>query len=359
MSKSEFTFGEPEIQPGFMCFGIAGATGTGKTYSAMELMVGLVGDGNFGVLDTEQGRAIHYHKKKLGAKGFEFLHAPFNPPYSPDRYKKGVEAAAKQGIKGLIIDSGSHMWEGEGGMQDQVEKRAADLAKRFGGDRDKYQFSAWQKPKADAWDMIQFAKGCGLHVGICMRAKFKNKMVKVDNGRGGFKTEIIPIGYMPIIDGQLPFEMDFCATLDPEHAGVPTFTYKPLAEQFHGLFKKDEMFSRRHGQELLKWCNRGKDKVEATADERDDPVFTEPEGHAMVTIHAPDGRAKDVSADKAVPLLIKQMDRCESEDDVWAYVNANVQTVGQLDEDAKDQFDAASASIVERLNDEAKEAAMA
>lgn len=338
---SEFTFEEPVIKSSNMCFGIAGATGTGKTWSAMEIMAGLVGDGNFAVLDTEQGRAIHYHKKRLGDKGFEFLHALFQPPYSPKRYKAGVEAAAKQNIKGLIIDSGSHMWEGDGGIQDMVEARTRELMERFKSDREKVQFSAWQQPKADAWEMIQFAKNCGLHVGICFRAKNKNKIEKVAKPNGGFKTEIIPIGWQPITDAQLPYEMDWFATLDPENPGVPMFTYKTLAEQFRGVFRNGEQLSRKHGQQLLKWCNIGTENAGEKETSQKEPE--------KVTITAPDGRTKDVPIDKAVGLLLKSMGACGSEDDVWAYVSANDSLMSKITPDDKERFDAEAAKIIERL----------
>jgi len=342
---SEFNYDEPVVESSKICVGIAGATGTGKTWSAMEVMVGLVGDGNFAVLDTEQGRAIHYHKKRLGKSGFDFKHALFQPPYSPARYKAGIAAAAKQGIQGLIIDSGSHMWESEGGVQDMVEKRTLDLMKRYKADREKVQFSAWQQPKAEAWDMIQYAKKCGLHVIICFRAKNKSKMEKVAKRDGGFKTEIIPIGWQPITDAQLPYEMDFIATLDPERPGVPMFTYKALAKQFHDVFKDGDQLSRKHGSQLLEWCNSG-------IDTKSDDV---PAKTAKVTISAPDGRTKDVATDKAVDLLLKSMGKCESEQEVWDYINANSDAINKVSPDDKERFDTAAAELLETIKSRAVE----
>ncbi len=353
--SNQFVFAEPKVEPSFTCFGIAGATGTGKTWSAMEIMVGLVGDGNFAVLDTEQGRAIHYHKKRLGNKGFEFLHAPFNPPYSPLEYKKGVEAAAKQGVKGLLIDSGSHMWEGDGGMQDMVEKRTIELAQKYNTDRDKVQFSAWRKPKEDAWEMIQFAKSCGLHVGICFRAKSKSKMTKVPRKNGGFKTEIVPIGWQPITDSQIPYEMDWFATLDPENPGVPEFTYKALAEQFRNVFKPGDQMSRKHGAELIKWCNQN------SSSERESTKPAPSADDEKVTIYSHDGRSKEVSRAKAIDGLLASMRKCKSTEDVWGYINNNSELTSSYDAEARDKFEKASAAIVEQVEtleaDEAMDAA--
>lgn len=43
-----------------LLIGLAGGTGSGKTYSAMRLASGIAGDKPFAVIDTEAGRAKHY-----------------------------------------------------------------------------------------------------------------------------------------------------------------------------------------------------------------------------------------------------------------------------------------------------------
>jgi dephospho-CoA kinase len=43
-----------------LLIGLAGGTGSGKTYSAMELAAGISGDKPFAVIDSEARRALHY-----------------------------------------------------------------------------------------------------------------------------------------------------------------------------------------------------------------------------------------------------------------------------------------------------------
>jgi hypothetical protein len=70
-----------------LLLGLAGGTGSGKTYSAMALAKGLAGGKRFAVIDTENGRAKHY------ADDFEFDAADLHAPFRPDAYAEAIEAA--------------------------------------------------------------------------------------------------------------------------------------------------------------------------------------------------------------------------------------------------------------------------
>ena len=63
-----------------LLIGLAGGTGSGKTYSAMRIAKGLSGDRRFAVIDTEAGRAKHY------AERFAFDHGDLRPPFRPTTY---------------------------------------------------------------------------------------------------------------------------------------------------------------------------------------------------------------------------------------------------------------------------------
>ena len=69
-----FTF-RPAIREDVgLLIGLAGGTGSGKTYTAMRLASGIAGDKRFCVIDTEAGRAKHY------ADQFKFDHGDLKPP---------------------------------------------------------------------------------------------------------------------------------------------------------------------------------------------------------------------------------------------------------------------------------------
>jgi predicted ATP-dependent serine protease len=89
--------------------GISGASGFGKTYSALQLAYGMTGDwSKIAVIDTENSSASLY--SDLG--NFNVLN--LFPPYSPERYIEAIGICEKANIEVIIIDSITHEWQGEG-----------------------------------------------------------------------------------------------------------------------------------------------------------------------------------------------------------------------------------------------------
>ena len=106
-------------------------SGGGKTYSALLLARGMVGpSGKIVVIDTENGRSKFY--SDVSAPWF---HLDLQPPFTPDKYKAAFEFSEKWGADVIIVDSGSHVWEGEGGV--------IDMADRNGGSG----LQKWNAPK--------------------------------------------------------------------------------------------------------------------------------------------------------------------------------------------------------------------
>ena len=83
--------------------GIAGVSGSGKTFTALQLAYGLAGgDGNkVGFLDTENQRGSLYaseatYKQVAASLGMKTLPGAFNigdlyAPFTPQRYKQAIE----------------------------------------------------------------------------------------------------------------------------------------------------------------------------------------------------------------------------------------------------------------------------
>src|SRR5688572_9000748 len=92
---------------------LQGASGTGKTYSALLLAFGLAGDWeSITLIDTENNSADLY--AHLGC----FKVISLDQPYTPERYLEALELADMSGAKVVVIDSLSHEWEGSGGIID-------------------------------------------------------------------------------------------------------------------------------------------------------------------------------------------------------------------------------------------------
>lgn len=248
-----FTFRPAARENVSLLVGVAGASGSGKTYSAMLLARGMSGGKRFAVIDTEAGRAKHY------ADQFTFDHGDLTAPFSPSRYAEAIVAADAAGYPVIVVDSASHEHAGDGGILDMQE---AELARMGGGDNAK--MASWIKPKGEHKRMVQKLLQVRAHIVLCFRAESKIEIVK----EGG-RTVVRPKqtltsldGWIPICEKSLPFELTASFLLTPDRPGVP----KPikLQEQHRPMFPLDKPISEESGARLAAWA-RG-ESVVASAD---------------------------------------------------------------------------------------------
>lgn len=246
---SNFTF-RPAIRENVgLLIGLAGGTGSGKTYSAMRLAAGIAGDKPFAVIDTEAGRAKHYADK------FRFDHGDLKPPFSPDAYAEAIKAADDAGYPVVVVDSMSHEWYSEGGVLDMQD---AELDRMVGTDwkkREACKMAAWIKPKTSHKHMVSKLLQVRAHVILCFRAEEKVEMVREDG-----KMKIVPKqgptglhGWMPVTEKNLPFELTCSFLLTADAPGYP----KPikLQEQHRALFPLDKHIDEQSGKLVAIWAS--------------------------------------------------------------------------------------------------------
>jgi hypothetical protein len=221
---------------------LIGGTGSGKTFSAMRLASGIAGGEPFALIDTENRRGLHY------ADQFKFDHAELSAPFRPAAYAEAILAADKAGYPVIVIDSGSHVWAGEGGMLDWHEEL-------MDGKGDSYKMAAWIKPKMAHKKMVQKLLQVKAHIILCLRAEEKVEMVKVGN-----KTEIRAKqsltsreGWIPICDKNLPFEATVSMLLVADKPGFPHPI--KLQEQHKVLFPLDQPITEESGKQLAAWAS--------------------------------------------------------------------------------------------------------
>jgi AAA domain len=236
-----------------LLIGLAGASGSGKTFSAMRLAMGMAGDKPFCVIDTEAGRAKHY------ADQFKFDHGDLAPPFSPERYAEAIAAADAQKYPVIVVDSMSHSWEGDGGVLDMHE---AELERMAGDDfrkREAVKMAAWIKPKMQHKKMVQQLLQIRAHLILCFRAEEKIEMVRGDDG----KMKIVPKqsltginGWTPICDKRLPYELTASILLTADNPGCP----KPikLQAQHRAMFPLDVPINEEAGKKIAQWAGGGK-----------------------------------------------------------------------------------------------------
>jgi hypothetical protein len=245
-----FTF-EPAIRTQTpMIIGIAGPSGSGKTYTALTLAMGLAGPyGKVAVGDTEGRRALHYADLRGddGEPVFRFDHCDIEAPYTPARFLEVMQTAAAAGYAVVVLDSFSDEYVGEGGLVDMAD---AELKKM----RVPNTAAAWAKPKAQHKLVTRWMRQSRCHLIFCLRAEEKVRLEKVVRD-GREQTVVVPIGWQPICEKNVPYEMATSFMLTPDAPGVP----KPIKiqQQHRHLFPTDRPITRASGQALAEWCAGG------------------------------------------------------------------------------------------------------
>jgi RecA/RadA recombinase len=124
-----------------LLIGLAGASGSGKTFSALSLAQGIasVTGGKIAFIDTERRRGLHY------ADRFDFMHAELDPPFTPGRYAEAFEAAEQAGASVVVVDSASamNMRAKAGSSIGRPRKRSAARNRRRNGSSPSPRTRAW------------------------------------------------------------------------------------------------------------------------------------------------------------------------------------------------------------------------
>lgn len=244
-----FTF-RPAVRENVpLLIGLAGGTGSGKTYSAMTIAKGLANGQRFAVIDTENGRAKHY------ADEFQFDVADLAAPFRPNRYADAIAAADAANYPVVVVDSMSHEHAGDGGLLDWHEEEF----QRLGG-RDAVKMTAWIKPKMAHKQMVSRLLQMRAHVILCFRAEEKVEIIDDPDKPG--KKKIVPKatltgldGWVPISEKNLPYELTASFLLTAARPGVP----QPikLQAQHRPMVPLDRPLTEDVGRALAEWAAGG------------------------------------------------------------------------------------------------------
>lgn len=250
MTDESIYFQKAERKKSKLRLAIFGASGSGKTLSALLLADGLKKDCKIAVVDTENGSAEIY------ADRVDFNVINMSPPYTPDKYMSAVQTAEKQGYDVLILDTISAMWSGSGGILDikqRVEKRG-----------NKNSFTAWAEVMPMYNRFIDTLLQSNIHVIATMRSKAEYLIQKDEHG--GIKG-IAKVGTTPIMKGEVDYEFTTVFSLDRDNNAIVT---KDRTSLFNTTipFRID----RETGKLIAEWLNVGSQrKVEGKKEERYTP----------------------------------------------------------------------------------------
>jgi hypothetical protein len=216
---------------------LSGVSGGGKTYTALQLGLGLAGGDHskLGFLDTENGRGKLYADSMAVPYKYGLLHAP----HSPARYVGAIDDFEQIGVSVLIIDSASHEWEGVGGCQDIAEEGNPKLPN-------------WNKAKSEHKKFMSRLLSTPMHVILCFRAREKAKP-EVQYVNGFKKTVYVDQGLQPITEKNVVFEATI--SLMMHQGGQAQEVIKCPAELTHIMGRGQGYITTEDGMALRDWVN--------------------------------------------------------------------------------------------------------
>lgn len=271
--------------------GLAGASGSGKTYTALEIATGLAGDGKIAVIDTEAGRALHYADK------FKFDHCDLGPPFTPQRYREAIEAAEAAGYAVVVVDSFSHEHAGEGGLLEMAEEELKKPNMRSPAN--------WAAPKAAHKRMMNRLLQCRAHILLCLRAEEKIRIEKMmDERTGRERTVVVQAGWQPICEKTTMFEMVVSFVMSPENPGVPIEGSGKIQDQHRFAFPTGKRVTQEAGRLLAEWAAGGEPPPAAR-----EPGEEETDVYAILDREGRDAAAKGNAALDAWILTLNRSEK--------------------------------------------------
>ncbi|TBN03224.1 AAA family ATPase [Hyunsoonleella flava] len=229
--------------------GISGASGFGKTYSALQLAYGMTQDwSKIAVIDTENASASLY--SDLGS--FNVLN--LFPPYSPERYIEAIDICEKAGMEVIIIDSITHEWQGEGGC--------LQIHEQLGG-----RFQDWAKVKPRHQKFIDAILQSRCHIITTTRRKTDYSMDVGSNG----KSKVVKHGTKEITSEGFEYELTLNFELINENHLCKVS--KDRTNLFQG--KPEFIITSEAGKTLKTWCNQGTSLEDVKQDIQSTSTFEE------------------------------------------------------------------------------------
>jgi hypothetical protein len=207
---------------------LGGASGSGKTYSALRLAKGIAKKtkGKIAAIDTENGRIRYY------ASEFDFDDTRLSAPFEPEKYIEAIDEAIDAGYSILIIDSITHEWD-----------YCLDIHSRMTGNS----YTNWSKitPRHDA--MMEKILQAPIHVIATVRGKDEYVL---ENKEGKQVPQKVGLGYKQRDNTEYNYTVTFNIDQKTHVADV----MKDNTHLFEGRY---EMLTEKDGERIWSWANEG------------------------------------------------------------------------------------------------------
>lgn len=205
---------------------LQGASGSGKTYSALLLANGLCKDwSKIAVIDTEHGSSnLYAHLGEYNVISIE--------NYAPENYIKALEACEQAGMEVVIVDSISHCW---------------DFLIQYHAQLQGNSFTNWAKitPRHSAFIQRLLSSSC--HLLATMRVKQDYVLSEKDG-------KMVPqkVGLKSVQRDGVDYEFTIVFEVDQSHHCAAS---KDRTGLFMGI--PEFLISTQTGETILNWCNSG------------------------------------------------------------------------------------------------------
>lgn len=216
--------------------GICGASGSGKTRSALEIAAGM--GGKIGMIDTEAGRGELYAdavSKYDTELKLEYDIIRLEAPYSTERYIECMKKFERAGYDILIIDSLSHAWSGDGGVLSVVDAAGGQFQ------------NGWKVGTKKQNTLIDAIISSPMHVICCMRTKTDYVMEQNEKGKMAPRK----IGLAPVQRDQMEYEFTVFMAMNQDHIAHVSKDNTEMFDQQY-ITPSPEM-----GVKLMEWLERG------------------------------------------------------------------------------------------------------
>jgi hypothetical protein len=282
---------------------LIGMSGSGKTYSALELAKGMsrVYEGRTVLIDTDNRRGLHY------ANLFDYDHVEFPAPHSPARYVECIEAVMATNPGCVIIDNMSHEHTGTGGileMHDAEVERRFQQSKSQSATRNSFNAVAWGAVKAERAKLNRAITRAAVNCPFILIYQGKHK---VDLPTSGGQAK--EVGWIPDTTSGAIWDTTIQFLLMPCSDGVPTLTSQLAEEakhikrpaQFRDILMPGQRLAPEVGEQMARWAY-GDGAVRELPPEPAPtaPPMTEEEERAMVELQEARDGVLALKARKAV-----------------------------------------------------------
>lgn len=213
---------------------LSGASGSGKTYSALRLATGIINKtgGEIYLINTEGDRGEMYGNK------FNYNIIDLPEPRSPENYMEAIQYCVDNGASVIIIDSLSHEWNY---LNEQVNNMPGNS------------FNNWGKQKPRHRKLVDFIVETKVHLIATGRGKDEYVM---ENDEKTKKTQIkkVGVGVQQEKDTEYEYMVTFNIAQDTNVATAMKDNSGLFANKYDVLTEKD-------GEALYDWANGGEERI--------------------------------------------------------------------------------------------------